>query len=92
MLETKISNALANNSFTTSFKHLKLRKEHKEEYLKVGARKVGLDYRIVKKIMCFLKGGYAFKGYYSLASQKCVNLNTQEQGQGLLKNLSLKKL
>ena len=44
--------------------HLKLRREHKEDYMKVKESKVKIGlYRIVNKIMCSLDGGYAyFKG------------------------------
>lgn len=55
--------------------HLKLGRECKEDYLKVGKNLMGLDYRIVM-IMCSLEDGYAFQGVLLLAFQSCVNLDT----------------
>lgn len=37
---SKISNASENDSFEISFIHLELRREHKEDYKKVGESKV----------------------------------------------------
>ena len=51
MPENKIPNALENNSFAVSFMHLKLRGEHKEDYMEVGKSKVGLGYKVADKIM-----------------------------------------
>ena len=51
---SKISNALENDNFAVCVIDLKLRRESKEGYMKVGESKVGLDYRIVNKIMCSL--------------------------------------
>lgn len=55
MPESKILSALTNDCFAVPFIHLELRREYKEDYLKVGESKVGkslLDYRIVNKILC----------------------------------------
>ena len=57
---SKVSNVPENNSFATSFMHLKLRREHREDCMGVE-EKWGLYYRIVKDIICFLEGAY-FKG------------------------------
>lgn len=62
--------------------HLKLGRECKKDYLKVGKNLMGLDYRIVM-IMCSLEDGYAFQGVLLLAFQSCVNLDTQEHRTGL---------
>lgn len=40
MLGSKISGALENNSFAVYFMHLRLRMEHKEDYMQVGQSKV----------------------------------------------------
>lgn len=40
MAESRISNALENSSFVASFMHLELKKECKEDYLKVGTKHV----------------------------------------------------
>lgn len=46
-----------------SFMNLKLSRECKKDYMKVGEARLGLDYRIINKIKCFLENGYAyFKG------------------------------
>ena len=50
MLGSKISNTPENNSFASSFIHLKLRGGGREEYMEME-----LDYRIVDKIMCSLE-------------------------------------
>lgn len=39
---SKISNAPPNNSFATSFLHLKLRRGHKEDYMETGKSKAGI--------------------------------------------------
>ena len=49
---------------------MKLRKECKKITLRWEKARVGLDYRIVKKIMCLLEGGYSL-------FQKCVNQRTK---------------
>lgn len=60
MLGSKIANA-PENMFAISFLHLELKREFKEDYAMVEKKiRQGLDY----KFMCFLKGGYAFEGYY----------------------------
>lgn len=40
MLGSKISNAQDNNSFATAFMHLRLRREFKEDYMRVGESKI----------------------------------------------------
>lgn len=42
MLGSKISNAPENNSFATSFMHLKFRKGRKDYYKEVGDSQVGI--------------------------------------------------
>ena len=54
---SKISNTPQNYSFAVSFMHLKLRREHKEDTRRWQKAKQGLNYRIVNKIACSLKGG-----------------------------------
>lgn len=49
-------------SFVVPFVHLELRRESKEDYMKVGESKVGLDYRIVQKILYSLECAYASEG------------------------------
>lgn len=60
---SKILNALKNDSLAVSFVYLKLRRECKQGYVKVGESRWGWDYRKVNKIMCFFESGYAFEGY-----------------------------
>ena len=52
MLGSKISNSPENANFAVSFILLELRREQKEDYMKVEESKGRLDYRIVNKIMC----------------------------------------
>lgn len=59
--------------FTVSFMHLKLRRERKEDYLRVGESQV--DYRIVM-VMHFLEDNCGL-------FQRCVHLDTQKQCTGL---------
>lgn len=62
MLGSKISNAPETESLAVSFTHLKLRREHEEDYMKVGESKVGIGLQ-GSYIMCSLEGGHAyFKG------------------------------
>ena len=42
MLGSKISNALKNNRFAISFMHVRLRREHKEDYLRVEGSRVSI--------------------------------------------------
>ena len=57
MLGSKISDAPQNPSFAACFMYLELRREGtKEDYMEMGKPRRILDYRIVNKIMCFLKG------------------------------------
>lgn len=49
------------DSFALSFIHSKLRKECKEDYLKVGGSKAGIRLQTVK-IMCSLEGGHPLEG------------------------------
>lgn len=42
MLGNRVSNAPKNNGFITSFMHLKLSREHKKHYMKVGENKMGI--------------------------------------------------
>ena len=53
---------LENNNFAARFIYLKLRREHKEGYTKVGESQVGAGLQTVK-VMCSLEGGCTyFKG------------------------------
>lgn len=61
--------------------HLKLRREHKGNYMKWEKARWGLDYRIVK-IMCSLEGGYAFEGYYFWQFKDVLTLIHKDSGQG----------
>ena len=70
--------------------HLELRRECKEDYMKAGESKEGIGLH-VNQIMCSLEGGYALR-VLLLAFQRCVHLDAKNNRQGLLKNLSLKKL
>ena len=54
MLRSKISNAPKEQQF-------KLRRKHKEDYLKVGESKVGVGYRIVNSL-CSLECGSLPRG------------------------------
>ena len=40
--KSKISNAPENDSFAVSFIHFVLRREHQEDYMKVGESKAGI--------------------------------------------------
>ena len=51
MQGSKISNAPENNSFALSFMHLKLRREFKEGYSKMGESEEGLCLKMME-IMC----------------------------------------
>lgn len=48
--------------FAVSFMHLELRRELKEDYMRVGESKVGFKYRIANKIICSLESGHALEG------------------------------
>lgn len=54
------------------FYTFRIKEECKEDYMKMGESKVGLDNRIVKRIMCSLEGGYASEGSLKKAFQRCV--------------------
>ena len=72
MSVSRIQISPENDSFVTSFMHLKLRREDKRDSMGVGESKVELDWRIADKIMCSLEGGYHL-------FQKCVNIDAQKQ-------------
>ena len=55
---SKISNAPENDSPAVSFMYLTLRRECKKITWRWKKARLGLDYRIVNKIMCSLAGGY----------------------------------
>lgn len=61
MPEHKISSAPRNRSFASSFKHVKLWTECKEDYMGVGESKAGMDDRIVNKIKCSPEDGCGFR-------------------------------
>ena len=44
-----------------------------------------IQYKIVSKIMCSLECGYASEGSEKQAFQRCVNLDVQNNRQGLFK-------
>lgn len=82
---SKISTSPKNDNFAVLCIHLELRRELKEDYMKVRESKAGkfllLDYTIVNKIIYSIEGGYASKGSqkeYTLDFQKSVNLDAQE--------------
>lgn len=53
MPQCKISNALENKRLAAYVIHLKLNREHKEDYMEWKIVRQGLHYRIVNKIMLF---------------------------------------
>lgn len=82
MPERKTSNDLETNSLA-SFRHLKVRQEYEEDYVKVGGSKV----RDSQHTMCFLEGVHTFQGsgrVFLLALQKWVHTGSQEQWTGLV--------
>ena len=62
--------------------HLKLRREHKEDYMRVGGSKAGLEYGIAKIIYSF-KGLSLRRRGLKEAFPSCVNPDTQKQWTGL---------
>ena len=89
MLGSRISNSLDNDNFAVLFIDLELRREHTEDYMKVGESQreaiLWSHCRIVNKIMCSLEGGYPLRGLkerITLAFPRCVNLHAQEQWTG----------
>lgn len=50
--------------FCSFFHALEIKEGTKKITWRVGENKAGLDYRMVNNIMCSLKGGCAFEGYY----------------------------
>ena len=75
MLGSKISNVQENRRFAAPFLHSELRRELRKITWRWEKSKVGLDYRIVNKIMCSLEGGYGI-------FQMCVNPEAQRQRTG----------
>lgn len=64
---SKISSDLENDCFAVSFIPMELRREHKEDYIRVGKSKAEKSLRLdyierVNKIMCSFGGGFASKG------------------------------
>lgn len=74
-------NAQENGSLQFPFTHLKLRRESKEDYVKVGENKTWksslLDCRIVNKMRGCLKRRFL------LVFQRCINLGAQKQWAGI---------
>ena len=75
---SKISNVQENRRFAAPFLHSELRRELRKITWRWEKSKVGLDYRIVNKMMSSLEGGYGI-------FQMCVNQMHRDNGQGLLK-------
>ena len=50
--------------FCNFFHTFGIKKEQKEDYIKVGESRVGRDWIIVNKITYFLEGDHTFQGYF----------------------------
>lgn len=80
MQKSKISDAPENN-FAVSFMHLKLRRGHKEDYMKVGEKsKAGIRLQDINKVVCSFEGGHILEGGSERRHfQRCVNLDAERQ-------------